>query len=185
MPPAGFPGGDSQSCRVTGSAAVPTVLASHYNPVPVMAATSAGALTSWKGAAIRVAGGVRAKDPARRAEPEEQTGSLRRALFPPPEGRGVDRAVQHAQWVPPVKVLQDEVSTGSNCCQVTSQESKNDREPGDSSCTESASHQRLPSRMDFLLPTRVIELYNNRSGMARSGAYRVQGGTEDGFAPGP
>jgi hypothetical protein len=33
--------------------------------------------------------------------------------------------------------------------------------------------------------TRVIELYNFRSGTVRTGAYRVQNGTEDGFAPGP
>ncbi len=33
--------------------------------------------------------------------------------------------------------------------------------------------------------TRVIELYNYRSGMTRTGQYRVQAGTEDGFAPGP
>ena len=33
--------------------------------------------------------------------------------------------------------------------------------------------------------TRVIELYNTRSGTTRTGAYHVQAGTEDGFAPGP
>jgi hypothetical protein len=33
--------------------------------------------------------------------------------------------------------------------------------------------------------TRVIELYNYRSGTTRTGQYRVQEGTEDGFAPGP
>jgi hypothetical protein len=33
--------------------------------------------------------------------------------------------------------------------------------------------------------TRVIELYNVRSGATRNGAYHAQGGTEDGFAPGP
>ena len=33
--------------------------------------------------------------------------------------------------------------------------------------------------------TRVIELYNMRSGTTRTGAYHVQSGTEDGFAPGP
>lgn len=32
--------------------------------------------------------------------------------------------------------------------------------------------------------TRVIELYNHRSGTARTGQYRQQSGTEDGFAPG-
>ena len=33
--------------------------------------------------------------------------------------------------------------------------------------------------------TRVIELYNTRSGTTRTGAYHAQAGTEDGFAPGP
>ncbi len=33
--------------------------------------------------------------------------------------------------------------------------------------------------------TRVIELYNYRSGTVRTGKYRIQAGTEDGFAPGP
>jgi hypothetical protein len=33
--------------------------------------------------------------------------------------------------------------------------------------------------------TRVIELYNYRSGTTRTGQYHVQAGTEDGFAPGP
>ena len=33
--------------------------------------------------------------------------------------------------------------------------------------------------------TRGIELYNYRVGTARTGQYRVQPGTEDGFAPGP
>ena len=33
--------------------------------------------------------------------------------------------------------------------------------------------------------TRIIELYNTRSGAARTGAYHPQSGTEDGFAPGP
>jgi hypothetical protein len=33
--------------------------------------------------------------------------------------------------------------------------------------------------------TRVIELFNTRSGSARTGAYHVLAGTEDGFAPGP
>jgi hypothetical protein len=31
----------------------------------------------------------------------------------------------------------------------------------------------------------VIELYNARTGTTRTGAYRSQGSTEDGFAPGP
>ena len=33
--------------------------------------------------------------------------------------------------------------------------------------------------------TRVIELYNVRAGATRTGQYHAQGGTEDGFAPGP
>jgi len=33
--------------------------------------------------------------------------------------------------------------------------------------------------------TRVIELYNYRSGTTRTGQYKPQAGTEDGFAPGP
>jgi hypothetical protein len=33
--------------------------------------------------------------------------------------------------------------------------------------------------------TRVIELYNTRSGTTRTGQYHAQAGTEDGFAPGP
>jgi hypothetical protein len=33
--------------------------------------------------------------------------------------------------------------------------------------------------------TRVIELYNYRSGTVRTGQYHVLAGSEDGFAPGP
>jgi hypothetical protein len=33
--------------------------------------------------------------------------------------------------------------------------------------------------------TRVIELYNYRSGSTRTGAYHLEVGTEDGFALGP
>lgn len=33
--------------------------------------------------------------------------------------------------------------------------------------------------------TRLIELYNTRSGSVRTGAYHAESGTEDGFAPGP
>jgi hypothetical protein len=39
--------------------------------------------------------------------------------------------------------------------------------------------------LDLLELTRVIELYNTRSGPTRTGQYHVQLGTEDGFAPGP
>ncbi len=40
-------------------------------------------------------------------------------------------------------------------------------------------------RIDLTELTRVIELYNFRAGNVRTGQYKVQGGTEDGFAPGP
>jgi sugar lactone lactonase YvrE len=40
-------------------------------------------------------------------------------------------------------------------------------------------------RIGLIELTRVIELYNTRIGTTRTGAYRVQGGTEDGFAPDP
>jgi alpha-tubulin suppressor-like RCC1 family protein len=40
-------------------------------------------------------------------------------------------------------------------------------------------------RLSLVELTRVIELYNTRSGTSRTGAYHAQGGTEDGFAPGP
>ena len=33
--------------------------------------------------------------------------------------------------------------------------------------------------------TRVIELYNYRSGTSRTGQYKTQPGSEDGFGPGP
>jgi hypothetical protein len=36
--------------------------------------------------------------------------------------------------------------------------------------------------LSLLELTRVIELYNTRNGLARTGAYQVQAGTEDGFA---
>ena len=40
-------------------------------------------------------------------------------------------------------------------------------------------------RFSLLELTRVIELYNVRSGSVRTGAYRVLAGSEDGFSPGP
>jgi hypothetical protein len=40
-------------------------------------------------------------------------------------------------------------------------------------------------RMNLTELTRVIELYNYRSGTTRTGQYKVQAGTEDGFAAGP
>jgi len=39
-------------------------------------------------------------------------------------------------------------------------------------------------RINLLELTRVIELYNYRSGTTRTGQYKPQAGTEDGFAPG-
>jgi len=41
------------------------------------------------------------------------------------------------------------------------------------------------AEMSLLELTRVIELYNVRSGSSRTGAYRLQADTEDGFGPGP
>ena len=40
-------------------------------------------------------------------------------------------------------------------------------------------------KISLLELTRVIELYNYRSGTTRTGQYKLQSGTEDGFAPGP
>lgn len=40
-------------------------------------------------------------------------------------------------------------------------------------------------RISLLELTRVIELYNYRSGTIRTGQYHVKAGTEDGFSPGP
>ena len=40
-------------------------------------------------------------------------------------------------------------------------------------------------RIGLLELTRVIELYNYRIGTTRTGAYRLQAGTEDGYTPGP
>jgi hypothetical protein len=40
-------------------------------------------------------------------------------------------------------------------------------------------------RISLVELTRVIELYNTRSGTTRTGAYHVQAGSEDGFEPGP
>jgi hypothetical protein len=40
-------------------------------------------------------------------------------------------------------------------------------------------------RINLLELTRVIELYNYRSGTVRTGQYHIQDGTEDGFAAGP
>ena len=40
-------------------------------------------------------------------------------------------------------------------------------------------------RISLVELTRVIELYNTRSGTTRTGAYHVRAGSEDGFEPGP
>ncbi len=41
------------------------------------------------------------------------------------------------------------------------------------------------ARLSLAELTRVIELFNTRTGAGRTGQYRVQANTEDGFAPGP
>ena len=41
------------------------------------------------------------------------------------------------------------------------------------------------ARITLLELTRVIELYNYRSGSIRTGQYRLKAGSEDGFEPGP
>ncbi len=43
----------------------------------------------------------------------------------------------------------------------------------------------LDGKLSLMELTRVIELYNFRSGTTRTGDYRESDGTEDGFAPGP
>ena len=43
----------------------------------------------------------------------------------------------------------------------------------------------LDGKLSLMELTRVIELYNFRSGTTRTGDYRESEGTEDGFAPGP
>jgi hypothetical protein len=40
-------------------------------------------------------------------------------------------------------------------------------------------------RIGLVELTRVIELYNYRSGSIRTGQYRLKAGSEDGFEPGP
>jgi hypothetical protein len=45
--------------------------------------------------------------------------------------------------------------------------------------------QNRDGKIDLSELTRVIELYNYRSGTTRTGQYKPQSGTEDGFAPGP
>jgi hypothetical protein len=41
------------------------------------------------------------------------------------------------------------------------------------------------SRLSLLELTRVIELYNTRTGTVRTGKYKVKSGTEDGFVNDP
>jgi hypothetical protein len=48
-----------------------------------------------------------------------------------------------------------------------------------------ASDTNRDGTISLLELTRGIELYNYRAGTVRTGQYRVQPGTEDGFAPGP
>ena len=49
---------------------------------------------------------------------------------------------------------------------------------------DTASTAARDAKIDLFELTRVIELYNTRSGTTRTGAYRVLAGTEDGYAPG-
>lgn len=52
--------------------------------------------------------------------------------------------------------------------------------------TRNSSSSAVPDgAIDLLELTRVIEIYNQRAGSVRTGQYRVQSGTEDGFAPAP
>ena len=64
-----------------------------------------------------------------------------------------DEWVQHQQLVPPGEVLQHQVATRLKGCRQASQNCKSEGKHGQSVCTESANHQRLPARMEFLLPT--------------------------------
>jgi uncharacterized delta-60 repeat protein/M6 family metalloprotease-like protein len=48
-----------------------------------------------------------------------------------------------------------------------------------------AADSNRDGKLGLLELTRVIELYNHRSGTTRTGQYHTQDGTEDGFAPGP
>ena len=49
---------------------------------------------------------------------------------------------------------------------------------------DTASTAARDAKINLIELTRVIELYNVRSGTVRTGAYRVLAGTEDGYAPG-
>jgi hypothetical protein len=51
--------------------------------------------------------------------------------------------------------------------------------------TYHSADQNRDGIISLLELTRVIELYNYRSGTARTGQFHLQAGTEDGFAPGP
>jgi hypothetical protein len=48
-----------------------------------------------------------------------------------------------------------------------------------------AADSNRDGKISLLELTRVIELYNYRSGTSRTGQYKVKSGTEDGFDPGP
>jgi uncharacterized delta-60 repeat protein len=63
-----------------------------------------------------------------------------------------------------------------------------DTRPGSTLVTLSRYHtgdSNRDGRFSLLELTRVIELFNTRSGTTRTGQYHVAAGTEDGFAPGP
>jgi hypothetical protein len=54
-----------------------------------------------------------------------------------------------------------------------------------SSASMHSADSNRDGRLSLLELTRVIELYNYRSGTTRTGQYKALAGTEDGFAPGP
>lgn len=56
---------------------------------------------------------------------------------------------------------------------------------GGSITTHHTADSNRDGRIDIVELTRVIELFNHRSGTARTGEYHAVVGTEDGFTPGP
>jgi hypothetical protein len=51
--------------------------------------------------------------------------------------------------------------------------------------THHSADSNRDGRIDIVELTRMIELFNHRSGTARTGEYHAVAGTEDGFMPGP
>ena len=88
-------------------------------------------------------------------------------------------------------VRRDTTRTGSYGVAVTTSEDGFASEPtrsGGAVVTLTNYHSadtNRDGRFSLLELTRVIELYNVRSGSVRTGAYRLLAGSEDGFAPGP